>query len=262
MIVSDVTIGWTYLILSNPFRNIFISGGAGSGKSRSFIEPIIKQTTLKNYSVLLYDYESPILTQILNNYLTIQEKELYYINFENIELSNRVNPVSPKILPNISYARESATTIINNLMPDTIKKDDYWGSSAIALLQGIIWYLRNNHPNKCTLPHAISMVLYMDTEHMIKTISKDIEVQDIVASIRSSIERKADNQVAGVVGTLQNAIATLSTPAIYWVLSGDEFTLDLNNPNNPKSLAIGNTPQVAKTYAPVISLIMSTSLKN
>ena len=233
------------IILSNPFRNIFISGGAGSGKSKSLVEPIIKTASLADYSVLLYDYESPILSQSLYFHLAQQGKDMFYINFDNLDYSNRVNPISPSILPNISYSREAATTIINNLMPETISKPDFWSRSSISLFQGIIWYLRNNHPKKCTLPHAISMVLYPDTEHMIKRISEDIEVQGVVASVYSAIQSKASNQIAGVIGSLQNAISTLATINIFWILSGEDFTLDLNNPENPKSMALRTHSQTS-----------------
>jgi len=54
------------IILDNPFRGIFISGGAGSGKSKSIIEPIIQQAGQKNYAGILYDFKFPTLANEVN----------------------------------------------------------------------------------------------------------------------------------------------------------------------------------------------------
>jgi len=44
---------------------------------------------------------------------------------------------------------------------------------------------------------------------------------------------------------------------LYWVLSGNDFTLDINNPEHPKIVCIGNNPEKQQIYGAVLSLYVS-----
>ncbi|TCS84758.1 TraM-binding TraD/TraG-like protein [Anseongella ginsenosidimutans] len=57
------------------------------------------------------------------------------------------------------------------------------------------------------------------------------------------------------------AMAHLSSPNLYYVLSGLDFTLDINNPEAPKIFCIGNNPMKLQTYGEVISLYVNRLLK-
>jgi len=56
-------------------------------------------------------------------------------------------------------------------------------------------------------------------------------------------------------------LARLSSPQLYYVLSGNDFTLDINNPDEPKLLCIGNNPQKIQVYGAVISLYINRLIK-
>ena len=250
------------VILNNPYRGIYIQGGAGSGKSVSLFEPIIQQIAEKEFTGLLYDFKSPELTsKAISLYKNHTNIESFFVDFKNPYLSHRVNPIDPKYLFKTAYAIEYATVLINNLMPESIKKMDYWNSNAKMILAGVIWYLRNQHPHYCSLPHVISLLLHSDVDNLINAISTDYEAGGMVASLKQGIDRGAEKQVAGILSTIQNSLSQLNTPDIFWILSGNDLNLHLNDPNNPKFLCLGNDATLASTYAPVISLISSVALR-
>ena len=249
-------------VITNPFRGTLLIGSAGSGKSESVIEPVIHQAIKKNYSGILYDFKFPELTGKLQgayNKLSPDIKH-YVFNFDHLQYSHRVNPLDPKYIPNTSYAQEYAEAIISNLMPETIEKKDFWVRSSISLLAAAIWFLREEHPEFCTLPHAVNL-LQINERDFTQVLSRNIEVKGMITSVVSAIENNATDQVAGVVATLQIALNKINTPDICWLLSGNDFDLNLNNPDDPKFLSIGTNPGLVDTYSPVISLIMTVALK-
>lgn len=48
---------------------------------------------------------------------------------------------------------------------------------------------------------------------------------------------------------------------LYWVMSGDEFTLDINNPTDPKILVVGNNPDRQNIYGAALGLYNSRIVK-
>ena len=167
-----------YYAINNPFRGVLIVGGAGSGKTHTFIKGIIERSFDLGFSGIIYDYKYPSLSKIWHNL----DKEYgdniitknYVINFEEPEQSHRVNPLHPSYLKSVAYAEEYATAILNNLMPETIKKPDFWSRSAIALLQAAIWYFKEHHPEKCNLPNVVTFLL------CIVAYMKENNVKDII----------------------------------------------------------------------------------
>lgn len=250
------------IYIFNPFRSIFVSGTAGSGKSASFSYNLLMQAVKQNYSIIQYDFKSPVLTNYLESlktYFNINFSH-YYINFNDVEHSHRVNPLNPKFLPNSTYAREYATAIIFNLLPESLKQNDFWIRSATDLLTACIWYLKEEHPDKCTLPHVCNLILNDDKE-LLSLLQLHPETADMTVSIYNAMKRKADAQLAGVVGTLQSAIAKINTPVINYILSGNDFDLNINDPDNPKYVSVGSTPDLVDTFSPVISLIFTVAFK-
>jgi Ca2+/Na+ antiporter len=247
--------------LKNPYRGIYIQGGAGSGKSGSLFEPIIKQIGEKDFTGILYDFKSPELTNKVFSSYQNSKISVKNVDFKNPYFSERINPINPKYLTKSVVAIEYAQVLINNLLPETIKKPDYWSNNAKMILAGIIWYLRNNHPDKCTLPHVISLLLHNSAETIIKKISFDYEASGMISSLRESIERGSEKTVAGMLSTLQNGLSTLNSQDIFWILSQDDFELNLNNKNNPTFLCVGNDSTLPEVYRPVISLIITVALK-
>ena len=247
--------------LANPFRGIYIQGGAGSGKSASIFEPIIKQIAEQEYTGILYDFKSPELTEKVRASYLDSIVEFRNIDFKNAHQSDRINPIAPNYLSKSVIALEYSQTLVNNLIPESIKKADFWSNTTKMILSGVIWWLKEEHPKYCTIPHAISLLLHTDTKTLLEEVSKNYEAGGMVATLRQSFEKEAGNQTAGILSTIQTAIAQLNSKDVFWILSGNDVDLNLNNPQNPTFLCLGNDSTLPQVYAPVISLIISVAMR-
>ncbi len=253
----------SWVNMTNPFRGTLVIGGAGSGKSYSVAEPILAQAAGKGYSGILYDFKFPTLTDFAYSQYAQSEHPITFwvVNFEDLTRSHRVNPLDPKYIPTPAHASEYALAIINNLMPETIPKPDFWTRSAQALLTATIWYLSRHHPGYCSVPHVVNLLTGGDYHHLLDLLSKDYQCATMIRSILTAVENGASNQTAGMISTLQLALARINTPEICYVLSGNEFSLDLNDSANPKVLCIGTSPTLCETFSPVISCLITVALK-
>jgi hypothetical protein len=269
--------GGRWVNIVNPFRGTLVIGGAGSGKSHSIAEPILSQAAQKGYCGIVYDFKFPTLTDFAySQYCREAESKpssskstgnpnspisFYVINFEDMTRTHRVNPLKPEYIPVAAYASEYALSIVNNLMPETIAKPDFWSRSAQSLLTATIWYVKKHHPAFCTLPHVIQMIVYKDYNVLLRLLAEDYECASMIRSILTASQMQAANQTAGMVSTLQLGLGRINTPEICYVLSGDEFDLDINDPKDPKVLCLGSSPTLAETFAPLISCTITVALK-
>lgn len=247
--------------LGNPFRGIYIQGGAGSGKSASIFEPIIKQIAEQEYTGILYDFKSPELTEKIRASYSGSIVKFRNVDFKNPYQSDRINPIAPNYLTKSVIVLEYSQTLVNNLIPESIKKADFWSNNTKMILSGVIWWLKEEHPEFCTLPHAISLLLHTDIKMLLDKVSTNYEAAGMVASLKQSFEKEAGNQTAGILSTVQTAIAQLNSKDVFWMLSGNDIDLNLNNPQNPTFLCLGNDSTLPQVYAPVISLIISVAMR-
>ncbi|SDY05452.1 type IV secretory system conjugative DNA transfer family protein [Flavobacterium degerlachei] len=247
--------------IPNPYAGIFISGGAGAGKSKSIIEPLIYDAGKKGFTGVVYDFKFPELASYVNTAYKNTTIKPYFVNFSDLSRSNRINPIAPELMINDSFAREFAFSILANLNPTMISKPDFWSENATALLASVFWYLKKNHPQYCTLPHAMSMILQPNLESLLNTLDKEQKCADMIAPIMTAYANKADNQLAGVLSSLQISLSKINTEEVYYLTTKSDFSLDLNNPNSKGILVIGNTPTLASTYSPIIGLILTSISK-
>ena len=269
--------GW--INIPNPFRGTLVLGGAGAGKSYSIGEPLIEQFTEKGFAGLIYDFKFPVLAEAAQKAFVLADAkaaavgegkrpavQLHIINFKDLERSERVNPLRADKMPVVAYANEYARAIMANLNPESIKKMDFFDTSANAFLTAIIWFYKKNFPTFCTLPHVVNTALHPDFTHVLSMLDTDPECGDMVRSITTAVKQRAEKQVAGVIASLQIVLTRINSPEIAWVLTPDEargegFSLELNDPEAPKVLVVGNDPTLKETFSPVISCIVAVALK-
>ena len=259
-----------------PNRHTMVIAGSGSGKTESVVRPYMTQYVEKGFCGILYDYKFPTLTNELNTILINHQKSaswwglrkrkrlpLYILDFENPNRCHRVNPIRPDKIKNISYAEEMATSIYHNLDLSAAKGNGtkFFSQSAINWFTALIWFYKTRHPEQCTLPHVINTILYPDFKHVFSMLLAEPIAGDYIRSILTSLDANADRQLGGQVSSLQNEIVRLNTPTLAWILSGDDFSLDINNPDDPKYLSVGMSPQIRKALAPIISCIFTAALQ-
>jgi len=256
--------GWLNLV--NPFRSVLVTGGAGAGKSYFVIRHIITQHISKGFAMMAYDFKFDDLSKIVYNtflkyrHLYPPKTQCYFINFDR--LLNRCNPLEPDSMLDITDAVESARTILIGLNREWNKRQgDFFVESPINLLTAVIWFLRKYKDGEfCTLPHAIELI-QSDYDQLFTVLRTEQEIDALINPFISAYMRDAIEQLEGQIASAKVTLARLSSPQLYYVLSGNDFTLDINNPDEPKLLCIGNNPQKIQIYGAVISLYINRLIK-
>jgi len=257
---------WVNII--NPHRSLLLIGSAGAGKTYFVIRPLIEQAIRKGSSLFIYDFKFDDLAKIAYNKL-LQYRDhypvkpkFYVINFEDASRSHRCNPLEPMGMSDITDATEASRTIMLGLNRDWAKKQgDFFVESAINFLTAVIWYLRRYRDGKfCTLPHVLEL-MQVDYDNLFAVLQHEEEINMLINPFVSALLRKAAPQLEGQIGSTKIALARLSSPQLYFVLSGNDFTLDINNPAAPKIVCLGNNPLKIQSFGPVASLFATRSLK-
>ena len=252
-----------YINVPNPFRGTLIQGGAGSGKTASIGNAFLHQFMRKKFSGIIYSYKEFSLVSEIEaaRQAYCPDREHYIVNFFDNQRTHRCNPLRADLMPSIDYAKDYSMAIINNLDTSTIKDRDFFVRSSIDLLTSVIWFYKVKAPNFCTLPHVLATVLYPDSGHMLSMLENVPESADRIRGIITGLKAGANKQFAGQVSTLQGMLATVNTPNAAWVLTGDDFSLDVNNPKNPCIVSFAIMPVLSDSQAPLISCMMMVAAK-
>jgi hypothetical protein len=145
--------GWVNII--NPFRGTWVVGTPGSGKTFSIIEPFIRQHSAKGFAMVVYDYKFPTLAQKLYYHYCINKKagkvpkgcQFNIINFVDVEMSRRVNPIQLKYISNLAAASETAETLLESLQKGKKEggggSDQFFQTSAVNFLAACIYFFCN-----------------------------------------------------------------------------------------------------------------------
>ncbi|MFD2941810.1 conjugal transfer protein MobC [Flavobacterium notoginsengisoli] len=261
---DKVRSSWINII--NPFRGLLVSGTPGSGKSYFVIRHVITQHISKGFSMFVYDFKYDDLSKIVYNtfekYKHVYKvmPKCYFINFDSI--MHRCNPLDPQSMEDITDASESARTILLGLNREWIKKQgDFFVESPINFLSAVIWYLRRyNNGEFCTLPHVIEL-MQADYDSLFTLLRTDKEIEVLINPFINAYLNDAMEQLEGQIASAKIAMARLSSPQLYYVLSGNDFTLDINNPLEPKIVCMGNNPQKIQIYGAVLSLYVNRLVK-
>jgi len=258
--------GWINVV--NPFRATIVLGTPGSGKSFAVVNNYIKQQIEKGFSLYCYDFKFPDLSMIAYNHLMNHQDEykvkpqFYVINFDDPRRSHRCNPIHPDFMSDISDAYESAYTIMLNLNKTWVQKQgDFFVESPIILFAAIIWYLRIYKDGKyCTFPHAIEL-LNRRYEDVFPILTSYPELENYLSPFMDAWQGGAMEQLAGQIASAKIPLSRMISPQLYWVMSASEFTLDINNPNEPKILCVGNNPDRQNIYGAALGLYNSRIVK-
>lgn len=274
--------GWINVV--NPFRATMILGTPGSGKSFSVYNPFIEQMIDKGYCMFVYDYKFPDLTEIVYNetvrkypmvknpdFGTVPDApewirspkapEFFVINFKDPRYSNRCNPIHPRYIQDPADSAEIADIVMKNVAPGTVEKEDFFAMSAKVYLDSIIYFLSIYKGGKyCTFPHVIEL-MSIDYKKVFAILSGYDELETKIKPFASALEANAQDQLQGQIASATIPLNKMASPALYWVLSGDDFSLDINNPNEPKIICVGNDPDRQQIYGTTLALFTSRMFK-
>lgn len=259
--------GWINVV--NPFRASIVLGTPGSGKSFAVVNNFIKQQIEKGFGLYVYDYKFPDLSLTAYNHMKNHEEgygkvkpSFYVINFDDPEHSHRCNPIHPAFMTDIADAYESAYTIMMNLNRTWIQKQgDFFVESPIVLFAAIIWYLKIFEDGKyCTFPHAIEF-LCRRYEDIFPILTSYPELENYLSPFIDAWQGGAAEQLAGQIASAKIPLSRMISPQLYWIMTGNDFTLDINNPEEPKILCVGNNPDRQNIYGAALGLYNSRIVK-
>jgi YWFCY protein/TraM recognition site of TraD and TraG len=258
----------SWINIVNPFRALLVLGTPGSGKSFFVIRHVITQHIKKGFTCYLYDFKFPDLTLIAyNTALKNMDKypvppKLYVINFDDLSRSHRCNLLSPDTMHDITDATESSRTIMLALNREWLKKQgEFFTESPINFVTALFWFLKKYEGGRfCTLPHAIELA-QVEYEKLFPVLSLEPEIDVLINVFISALTRGAAEQLEGQIASAKIGMARLVSPSLYYILSGNDFTLDINDPAAPKIVCVGNNPSKTSVYGAVLSLCTERMLK-
>ena len=258
--------GWINVVL--PQRGCIVVGSPGSGKSYCVINQFIKQQIEKGYALYCYDFKFPDLSLIVYNHLLKNKDkykanvQFYVINFDDPRHSHRCNPINPTFMSDIADAYESAYVIMLNLNGTWIQKQgDFFVESPIVLFAAIIWYLKIYENGKyCTFPHAIEL-LNKPYSDIFTILTSYRELENYLSPFMDAWKGGAMEQLQGQIASAKIPLSRMISPSLYWIMSGDDFTLDINNPDEPKVLCVGNNPDRQNIYSAALGLYNARIVK-
>ena len=252
----------SWINIINPFRGTLIGGSPGSGKSYFVIRHIITQHIQKGFTMLVYDFKYDDLTRIVYNtllkygHLYKVKPTQYIINLENV--MHRANPLEPHTMVDITDAIDSSRTIMLGLNREWIKKQgDFFVESPINFITAIMWFLKKYEDGRyCTLPHVIELA-QIEYKDLFEVLLQEPEIEVLINPFVSAWQNEAYEQLEGQIASAKISLARLSSPQLYYVLSGNDFSMDINNPNEPKIVCLANNPQKSQIYGAVLSLYIN-----
>lgn len=249
------------LILENIRRGVSIIGAAGSGKTESIVYNFLEHFAKHSFCGVLHDYKNFEITEMVFPIFEKGENEFYIVSFDPIY--HKVNPIAPKYIPDEESVHEISRVLLENLLE--LKESGSTGSSRFfndaveGLIGGMIWRLKTDYKDYCTLPHLIALYQHLSTKALVKFLSADLTSKAMADAFISGID--SDRQTAGVKSTLANAFKKISTQKIFMVLSEDEVPLDINNSENPAVISIVNNPKKESSLSPVIATVLHVITK-
>ncbi|MCB0460060.1 MAG: type IV secretory system conjugative DNA transfer family protein [Flavobacteriaceae bacterium] len=249
------------IVLDNIRRGVSIIGSAGSGKTESVVYNFLKHFAKENFCGVIHDYKNFEITEMAFPLFEKRSNKFYIVSFDSVY--HRVNPIAPKYLPDEESVYEISRVLLENLLeirePGSNDSSRFFKDAVEGLIGGLIWRLKIDYPDYCTIPHMIALYQYLDMKALISFLEIDLISKSMADAFINGIA--SDRQTAGVRSTLSNAFKKISTKKIFMVLSADDIPLNINNPENPAIIAVVNNPKRETSLSPVIATIMHTITK-
>jgi hypothetical protein len=252
--------GW--INVTNPFRGTMVLGAPASEKSLAVLSAYIKQQLEKGFSMYLHDYRYPALTKVAYNHLRLHpegyksgvQPKFYTISFDDLRASHRCNPIHPALMADISEAYESACAVLFSLSKAWVQQqEDFYVKSVATLLAATIWYLKLYQSKRCTFPHAVEL-FSKKPDDVLTILTSYPTLKEYLSPFMSAWGGQAHGQLRQQVEAASRLLSRMVSPPLYWVMSGNDFTLDINNPQAPKVLCVGGSPSMQASYAAALGL--------
>ena len=146
-------------------------------------------------------------------------------------------------------------------LPDIEKQGDFFVESPIILLAAIIWYLKiYKNGIYCSFPHAVEL-LNKPYSDLFTILTSYPELENYLSPFMDAWKSGAQDQLQGQIASAKIPLTRMISPQLYWVMTGNDFSLDINNPAEPKILCVGNNPDRQNIYSAALGLYNSRIVK-
>ncbi|MDR2680112.1 MAG: TraM recognition domain-containing protein, partial [Tannerella sp.] len=112
----------------------------------------------------------------------------------------------------------------------------------------------------CTFPHAIEF-LNRKYEDIFPILTSYPQLENYLSLFMDAWQGGAADQLQGQIASAKIPLSRMISPQLYWVMTGNDFTLDINNPAEPKILCVGNNPDRRNIYSAALGLYNSRIVK-
>jgi TraM recognition site of TraD and TraG len=272
-----------FVNIVNPFSGTIITGVPGSGKTYVFVQEFIDQLFHKGFGACIYDYKGDLTPFAYNasilHYQKVDNSHTVVPRFAVFDIDNptgsiRLNPLAPYLLATEEDCIEAATIFYLNLNRNYArKKGDFFMESALLLISCGILFLRyaslstkvtkegrGHEGNCCSLPHLIALICG-SSPLLFDVLAKFPATKHKFSIFKSAEEKEAHEQLEGQVASAKIALSRLSTPHIFWALSGSDVNLTINDAQSPVILCLKNNTQREEAYSPALGLIIGQLIK-
>ncbi len=260
--------GWINL---NPFRGTMVIGTPGSGKSFGVINPAIRQMVAKGFSLCIYDFKFPDLSQIAYYHYLLKKSndggyqhQFNIINLNEVEGSKRVNPFKKEYIRTLAEAQEMAEAMVSALQKGGASagggSEQFFTQSAINFLSSCIYFFATYENGKfSTLPHLLAF-MNKSYEEIFETLFTHEELTSLLSPFKTAYDNKAFDQLEGQVGTLKIFLSRLATKESFWVFSGDEVELKITKRENPSIMILASNPGTQDINSALYSSVLNRTL--
>ena len=164
------------VVLGNIRRGISIIGAAGSGKTESVVHNLFQHFAANRFCGVMHDYKNFEITEMAYPLFKGTDRKFHIVSFDPIH--HRVNPIAPRYLTDEESVHEISRVLLENLLE--LKESGSSGTSRFfqdaveGLIGGMIWRLKEDFKDYCTIPHMIALYQYMDTEQLVRFLGADL----------------------------------------------------------------------------------------
>jgi len=241
-------------------RGFAIFGASGSGKTKSGFLPIIKHCADFGLSGIIYDYKDFELSEIVYYFFKDSHIPVKTIYLTDPDFSHKVNPIHPDYIDQMADMESAIDVFVQNLAPKGKGgNDNFFVEAAAGALSGIAWRLKEDYPEKCHIPMASGILLMKDIKGIAAFIKENDYARILAAPFLDSMG--SEKQMAAVKATLSAMIKKVMTPEIAMIMSGSDFSLRVNDKENPIMMTIVNNVTYESVHSPIIAIIMQTAIR-
>jgi hypothetical protein len=248
------------------YRGTIVMGSPGSGKTRYVFKQLIRQSIERGAALFVFDLKYDGLTRFVYDELERlrpslkNPPQLYSFNFDNLD--NRCNVLAPGTMEDMSDAIECARTLFYGINRRAAKlQGEFFVESAVNFFAANIWFLRQYENGRyCTLPHLIEL-MSTDYARLFSVLRSYPDIATLVQPFTDALVHNVMDQLQGQLDSARIPLFSLVSPKLYYLLSANDFSLDINNPAATKIVCLGSDPQKQHIYGAVISLFVTRMLK-